>query len=816
MNKNLFHDLANILISNSNQKLTKIDCFVFFTNGLISTDECNIRNTINDKRALPRAVYQLQSDFSWNLSDISCSINTSQLFHELCNLYRRYINDVLPQSTLSFLLDSLIRTCLFDDPNPQKIIPFAPSQTLIQYNSDAFYGRREELLKVHEILSRLGKIIIKGPAGIGKTMFAKQYFRTYKTYYTEATFITYSENIVNTLSRIKFQQDPRFGGTYSEITEQLQQKTCHHLLIIDSMNCSPEQFAEEITTLSSLPLHVIITAREYVPTDTITAYNLASLNAVELYNIFCMYNPDTKLSSEKLSQLFQVLSFNTLAVSLISKSFSRMKISLEQLIQGFKQPDFKMTSNFPEIKHDYTRHEYKYFGHISTIYYQIDLDEKDRSILRKLSIFSDSVLPVSELKRWIPEIGPLWISEMFSLGIISYYSSSCIQIHPLISDVIFQKERPTILNCLDLVEHLHADVQKHYQNLYLPDMQDIIYCALNRLNHTYLSGLTSEQKKQWLLFTADSIKYFLDCNNAEKAWDFLDELDKVNINHPESSLVIGLKIYLKIYASWVNGDINTKFDFTDELIRWLRDGHFDYFQPLMSRYFSLELDKIVYDTLLLNNTAENQHKVFHKLCLYYSPLCPGNESMEYYSYIDTFLEALCKPTLQKNDWNGLMDNLEGFTHFSNTVSDPFLHISSACFLVFIQFTLIHKFLKHDTDTPFIAALIYGQEEQMNVLDNLVESCSFFPSYITNICIAAYFYLPISFPTEKAYDYISQIYYSFYMERLQHTQKEMIKICSSKIKLLIPKSPLSPSESLEIQNTLKALCDLPDMDYALLE
>ena len=55
-----------------------------------------------------------------------------------------------------------------------------------------------------------------------------------------------------------------------------------------------------------------------------------------------------------------------------------------------------------------------------------------------------------------------------------------------------------------------------------------------------------------------------------------------------------------------------------------------------------------------------------------------------------------------------------------------------------------------------------------------------------------------------------------MERLQHTQKEMIKICSSKIKLLIQKSPLSPSESLEIQNTLKALCDLPDMDYALLE
>lgn len=816
MNKKLFTDLSDILIYHGDEKLTRIHCFDFFTASLIPPDERNIRNIINGKRSLPQKVYQLQSDHSWNLADISCKATSKQLTLELCNLYKHYICTDLPTDGISSILDDLIRTCLFDKPNPEKKIGFAPSQTLIQYKPNTFYGRKTELQKIHNLLQNYGKLIIKGSAGIGKTMFSKQYHHTYKKDYTESTFIVYNENIQKTLLHIKFKEDFRFSGTYSEIVEQLQQKTSHSLLIIDSMNCPPEQFAQEISILSSLPLHIIITAHEYVPTDTVTAYNLMPLDFKEQQHIFYMHNPEVSISSTDLSRLFQLLSNNTLAVSLISKSFSKIKVPLEQLILHFEQPNFKKTSDFPEIKHGYTKHEYNYFGHISTIYYQLDLSDNDREILKQISIFYDCVLPIFDLQRWIPEITKIWISKMFSLGIISYYSSTCIQIHPLISDAIFYKEKPSICNCEGLMNRIHSDIKCHFQNLYMPDMQNIISCVLNRLKHTSLSNLSSDLQKQWWLFIADSVRYMLDCNNSVKAFKFLDELEIININIPESTFIIGLKLYLKIYASWIVGDIESKNTSIDNLLSWIKKDNIEYFHPIMSLYLPLELDKIIYDTILLNQIINERYTLFHNIYLQCQTLSLNKEMLNNYSYIDDILNTFTKRSFQRGDLNILMETLHKYANFIGNTSDPFSRISGICFLIFIQFTLIQKFLKNDTDTTYISVLLFEQKSLMDTLDSLVESYIFLPSYIAHICIAAYYYLPISFPIEKNISIFEENYYSLFMENLEYNQNNLISICSEKIKQIIRKSPITLMESQEIQKTLNELNSSTDVSYILLE
>ncbi len=85
-------------------------------------------------------------------------------------------------------------------------------------NCKYFCGREKELQTFSEMLEAHDKIFIQGVGGIGKSEFVKKFIKDNKSDFTNILFLTFSENLRNTIAAIPFKnddKDEKIGELYS-------------------------------------------------------------------------------------------------------------------------------------------------------------------------------------------------------------------------------------------------------------------------------------------------------------------------------------------------------------------------------------------------------------------------------------------------------------------------------------------------------------------------------------------------------------------------------------------------------------------------
>ena len=70
-----------------------------------------------------------------------------------------------------------------------------------------FFGQKNELEALHEMLQTHDKIFVYGIGGIGKSEFVKAYISEHKKGYKNKLYTTYESNLLTTIADISFKDD---------------------------------------------------------------------------------------------------------------------------------------------------------------------------------------------------------------------------------------------------------------------------------------------------------------------------------------------------------------------------------------------------------------------------------------------------------------------------------------------------------------------------------------------------------------------------------------------------------------------------------
>ena len=201
-----------------------------------------------------------------------------------------------------------------------------------------FCGREEELVTLHELLSKQGKVFLQGIAGIGKSELAKAYVKQYVKDYTNILYVTYTGNLKQDIARMDFVDDlpndseeERFRK-YNRFLRTLKEDT---LLIIDNFNTTATQDSL-LSVVLKYRCHVLFTTRSRF--DNYTYMNLEEISKKEvLLELMRYFYTDAEQHRSIMEQIIETVHHHTLAVELAARL----------LETGILEPLFLLNKFFP-------------------------------------------------------------------------------------------------------------------------------------------------------------------------------------------------------------------------------------------------------------------------------------------------------------------------------------------------------------------------------------------------------------------------------------------------------------------------------------
>lgn len=210
---------------------------------------------------------------------------------QICNGYS-YENELEESSFLAKVLCfGMERSFVKRDASTKKLLAtgtFSPMIRDFIFDSGVpkpcryFCGREEELVTLHELLSKQGKVFLQGIAGIGKSELAKVYAKQYVKDYTNILYVTYTGNLKQDIARMDFVDDlpndseeERFRK-HNRFLRTLKEDT---LLIIDNFNTTATQDSL-LSVVLKYRCHVLFTTRSRF--DNYTYMNLEEISKKEV------------------------------------------------------------------------------------------------------------------------------------------------------------------------------------------------------------------------------------------------------------------------------------------------------------------------------------------------------------------------------------------------------------------------------------------------------------------------------------------------------------------------------------------------------
>lgn len=333
------------------------------------------------------------------------------------------------------------------------IISFKKFKNPIQNNT--FFGRKDMINCIHEMLEDEGICIIYGIGGLGKSYCSLKYALEYSDDYKQIQQVIFTTDIKNTLLKIPFngldeshltddeKLEKRFSilSTFSEDT----------LLIVDNMDMIPAD-QNNYERLKKLSLHVIFTTRETqidAPKFQIPIETLSKEEQLKLFTHYGQFN----ISSEDLPayhKIFDMVEGHTLLLELIAKTMAAETLTPQEMMEILYNPEEDNDISKIAIEKDNQYQQEKMNQFVSKLFDTSKLSEPQKEILMKLSLTSITGIRQRIFKKLLScdnsDINALINQSWIIQNRPGSADSFKIHLHPVIRSAVVKNTLPNIGN----------------------------------------------------------------------------------------------------------------------------------------------------------------------------------------------------------------------------------------------------------------------------------------------------------------------------------------------------------------------------------
>lgn len=382
-----------------------------------------------------------------------------------------------------------------------------------------FCGRKKELQTLSEMLEAHDKIFISGIGGIGKSEFVKKFIKDKKSKFTNILFLTFSENLKNTIAYINFKgdrSDETIENLYSRHLDYLRTMGSDTLIIIDNFDIFPDDDLN-FNDILELSCKIIFTTRTHLEND----FDVLEIRNIDIDSFFEMAEQlEVKYADkEVLREIFSALHEHTLACELILRLMKKSTYSADELLKKIRTEHVSLDIS------DKIRKEKSatYYEHIHQLFRLFALTDEQKNVMRLLSL-----IPVSGITdRYFMQLTDLKnmneVNELNEIGLVNY-EDHLITVHPLISEAAaadFSPDMDNIKNFLDTLigefqYHLYSERNIMRQAVILEISDRIVEFAKKNDIERYFYFLvnacpyaeTFEDKDRMLLYISEMEKHF--------------------------------------------------------------------------------------------------------------------------------------------------------------------------------------------------------------------------------------------------------------------------------------------------------------------
>ncbi len=418
-------------------------------------------------------------------------------------------------------------------------LPALQNQTFTE--AKIFIGREKIMNDLKYILSTKHAAVLRGMAGIGKSVIARQFAVRNRQCYpriqeiisdTMTSCASEGRNIFrNIVLKLTFEN---FSGSRYNDEEQLFQAKLSALvnmkesvlLILDSIDIQPNDITILDEILKNSGLHVIITTRTQGAFENLPSIDVAPMEYEEqlaLFKYYTGYELDSKSDIDTVREIFRYCDGNTMYIEHIAKYIRTWECTLSEALDYMTAG--KMFPNRWKAQKDHRIYEdYSFTGVFAKILFPVPVTEIRRKVLKSLAL--------------IPLEGVSWRllfdatdremqSELVNLENDGYVifeqlnGKNITRLHPMIRNVVRYAFFGTEAECADFITGI---CRVMHSSSALKKVRDLYSIVMNILDFLKLNEFTHEKINGWL---ETFRRFFMSCNDSQIETYELEKLNSV-------------------------------------------------------------------------------------------------------------------------------------------------------------------------------------------------------------------------------------------------------------------------------------------------
>jgi tetratricopeptide (TPR) repeat protein len=331
------------------------------------------------------------------------------------------------------------------------------------------FGRKDDLLKVKQLLGKNDKIVlINGIGGIGKTTLAKAFVKRFRKGYKHAAWIDVSGKITEafvynlqlldslqlTEEISKLPKEDLITKGFELVVNRMRMLDGSNLLVVDNINSESE--SKEVYSLLSIGENwkVITTSRTHL--DGFTPYELDIMEEDAAISFF-KHHYRRETDETLIRQILKDIDYHTLLIEVLAKTGQRNKLKLIDIARKIKKKGLNVvTRTSISIPHS-SKRIYKIMAYLQEIFKLSGLNVYEKEVLTSLSVLPSVhahyqslidllQVPKSNKERFINALNSLhdkgWINE----------KNDSFKIHQVVQEVLRKILTPDTLKCRTLFD----------------------------------------------------------------------------------------------------------------------------------------------------------------------------------------------------------------------------------------------------------------------------------------------------------------------------------------------------------------------------
>ena len=353
----------------------------------------------------------------------------------------------------------------------------------VPFWSKEVVGREVELEEIAQMLNQSNLLFLVGMGGIGKSVLAQEFARQNADFYHNRLFLSYRGSLRETITNIRFPGDQTMTEEerFEYVFGLLKRLNDENLIIIDNLDQLPEQSKDE-ALLNQLNSHVIITTRLHTwDTPVLTVRPLSDESLTRLFYSYCP--PRKAGSEERVQELILLVNYHTYATQLLAQTVNEGFITSEELCEYIVKEGLSIQHHQIDVlTHKDGKVDYQPFYQLLVgLFPVIHLSDSCKLCLAECAMIPDTGVRRRTLGKWLGRFQELqllirlgWLQEDLDL--------ETLYMHTLIRDMVFTQLKPTIEQCMPMIESILKSCDMIHHRLQVadaPSVDEILGCFPN-------------------------------------------------------------------------------------------------------------------------------------------------------------------------------------------------------------------------------------------------------------------------------------------------------------------------------------------------